>query len=41
MKEYNQPIINEEEIQLEDIVAASGTRGIENPDEKDPFDLSY
>ncbi len=37
MKEYNKPYIEEEEIELEDVIAASGTRGVEEFDETDPF----
>jgi len=39
MKEYIKPYIDEEEIELEDVIAASGTRGIETPDEMDPFNF--
>lgn len=38
MKDYIKPFIEEEEIELEDVIAASGTRGIEETDEMDPFD---
>lgn len=38
MKEYNKPYIIDEEIELEDVVAASGTRNINQEDEVDPFD---
>lgn len=37
MKEYNKPYIEEEEIELEDVIAASGTRGVEEFDEMNPF----
>lgn len=37
MKEYIKPYIEEEEIELEDIIAASGDKDITKPDEKDPF----
>lgn len=40
MKEYIKPYIEEEEIELEDVIAASGTRGIDDEaDEMNPFGL--
>lgn len=40
MKEYNKPYIEEEEIELEDVIAASGTRGLDDEDEMDPFNFN-
>ena len=39
MKEYIKPYINDEELELEDIIASSdlGTRDISKPDEENPF----
>ena len=37
MKEYIKPSISDEEIELEDIVAASGERDLFTENEKDPF----
>lgn len=37
MKEYNKPYIEDEEIELEDVIAASGEGDVNNPDESDPF----
>ena len=40
MKEYNKPYIEEEKIILEDVIAASGTRGLDDkPDDVDPFNF--
>lgn len=40
MKDYTKPYIEEEEIELEDVIAASGTKGLDNPDEIDPFNFN-
>ena len=41
MRDYIKPYIEEEEIELEDVIAASGTRGLEdNEDEMDPFNFN-
>ncbi len=40
MKEYNKPYIEDEEIELEDVIAASGTRGLDDEDEMDPFNFN-
>ena len=40
MKEYNKPYIEDEEIELEDVIAASGTRGLDGEDETDPFNFN-
>lgn len=38
MKKYEKPFIEEENIELEDIIAVSGTEGsLDNPFSKDPF----
>ena len=37
MREYIKPYIEEEDIELEDVIAASGTRGLDSEDEFDPF----
>lgn len=37
MKKYEKPFIEDEDIELEDIIAASGEKDVNTPDVKDPF----
>ena len=39
MRDYEKPYIEDEDIELEDVIAASGTKDMFGEDEEDPFNV--